>query len=59
MVREECCASTVERVVHSALKVGALWHIYPPTHTDTIREFIKKVGGARQLGLMLWSELRN
>ena len=23
--------------------MGALWHIYPPSQTDTIREFIKKV----------------
>jgi lysine-specific demethylase 3 len=43
MVRQECCPGTVERIQHSALRVGAIWHIFHSSDAGKIRQFIKKV----------------
>ena len=43
VVKQECCPSTVERIQHSALRVGAIWHIFHSSDAGKIRQFIKKV----------------
>ena len=43
IIQSECCQAQVDRIRHSALRVGAIWHIYSATDAGKIREFLNKV----------------
>lgn len=41
MLEQETCQQTLQRVMSN--DVGAVWHIYPSSDSDKIRQFLQKV----------------